>query len=260
MSQPPTTEFATLSSRPVLPPPPPPPVPPFSHVPSTSMFTEPSPPSYMVDTSHNRANSFTLRERPLPQRPDAPVPTNLGNLKKTQSSRSATPEPSRRAPSRSRTREPQSSSRQYKTLPHPKRGSKHSVDMNNDGINQFAPYQFSNTETSNRRSRLSQSKMVDGSNEEKAASTAQPQPSKISATFSTLKRLLKRDKTPSRSDPDASSDPNKTSMTLSVFRHSDYQADDEELAYDVQQLSIVRFQDFRDKLINWNLLVKSCIG
>ena len=95
------TEFGTLSSRPVLPPPPPPPVPPFSHVPSTSMITDP--PNYVVDAhTHARANSFTLRERPLPQRPDVPVPTpsTLASLNKTQSSRSATPEPSRRAPSR----------------------------------------------------------------------------------------------------------------------------------------------------------------
>ena len=144
---------------------------------------------------------------------------------------------------RSRTREPQSNSRQYKTLPHPKRGSKHSLgalDVNSiiDGTNHFAPNQAANAE-GHRRSRFSQSKIANGGHDEKAAViTSPPQTSKISATFSTLKRLLKRDKTPSRTDPEANSDPSKA-MTLSVYRHSDYNQDEEELAYDVQQLSIV---------------------
>ena len=274
-------EFATLSSRPVLPPPPPPPVPPISHIPSASVIVDPTQ-SIATSTfvSHPRTQSFTLRDRPLPQRPDSATisPAALSNRNQTSHiPRSVTPEPSRRRPKKP----PQvnhsvndidssSAARQFKTLPN----NRKVVRENCMNINWNPGSNVSTPARSKRKHSVPNEKMMlssyetditndfDESNVDNAINrlSQQPQtPSKFSSTFSTLKRLLKRDKTPSRSD--ANSRHNKSAgqspamqrgnMTLSVFRDSGskfetdvFGSQEDELAYDVQSLPLVSWLRF----------------
>ena len=266
-------DFGTLSSRPVLPPPPPPPVPPISHIPSASVVVENT--SHVSSFPHHpRTQSFTLKDRPLPQRPDTSTMQALGfhGNQTAYIPRSVTPEPSRR-----RTKKPpqaqsaynvdNNAARHFKTLPNNRKVNRDNC-MN---INWNPDSNFSTPARGKRKHSVPNEKIlqlendknvddvfedeVNPGNNANRVSRQQPQtPSKLSSTFSTIKRLLKRDKTPSRGDAisrhnkSASQSPamHRGEMTLSVFRNSNnnFESDDlgssiDELAYDIQSLPLV---------------------